>query len=233
MQQEACLLGMYRSAHPLRATRRPASAGTAWACPDSRSAAPQLACLARGFLLSGTHRFLRRTPLGVLSSRAAAGPRIGDRLSTLLPLARAARDTGLGVLAADLLRASLCPLRRRLIAPPRSFGSRLRHPVPSLTEFDASLRSRRERRRHNGPFRPFPQRGLADEVSPDPLDLDGARPARAGGSRRDGEPLDAIVMELRTPRLGGIRRPTAHPGGVVHHGEGRLMIGRAIGRAAR
>ena len=61
----------------------------------------------------------------------------------------------------------------------------------------------------------------------------GRHRAGAAGSRLNGEPLDAIVMELRTPRLGGIRRPTAHPGGVVHHGEGRLMIGRAIGRAAR
>ena len=46
--------------------------GDARPCPDYRSAAPQLACLARGFLLSGTHRFLRRTPLGVFLSRAAA-----------------------------------------------------------------------------------------------------------------------------------------------------------------
>ena len=63
--------------------------------PILTSAAPQLACLARRLFLSGTHRFLRRTPLGVFLSRAAARTADGDRLSTLLPLARTARDAGL------------------------------------------------------------------------------------------------------------------------------------------
>jgi hypothetical protein len=169
--------------------------------PRSRSAAPQLACLARDFLLSGTHRFLRRTPLGVFLSRAAAVPRIGDRLSTLLPLARAARDAGLGVLPGDLLRASLRPLRRCLTAPPRSFGSRLRHPVPSLTEDDASVRSRREQ----SLLGRFP--GAGGRRTPDPLDLDGARPAWAVSTRAPRPPGRSLGSSEDGSRAGPLPAP--------------------------
>ena len=142
--------GGRRSSVPGRAARRrsrpgsgrrswPASAGTAWRCPILAQAAPRLACLARGLLLPGTHRVLRRTPLRVVSSRAAAVPRIGDRLSTLLPLARAARDAGLGV-----RRATFCaPLCARFV------GVLPRPRAPSARDFGIPFppdRVRRERR---------------------------------------------------------------------------------------
>ena len=56
----------------------------------------------------------------------------------------------------------------------------------------------RERRRHKAPSQSFPQGGLADEGGPDPLDLDGARRARA---------VSRMVPTGQHPPNWGVLRP--------------------------
>jgi uncharacterized protein YcsI (UPF0317 family) len=74
-----------------------------------------------------------------------------------------------------------------------------------------------------GRFLRFPQGGLADEVSPDRLDLDGARPARAVSMRPIPEAQLNLVGELSA------RYPHAH-GAPIHIGAPKAIGIADLGR---